>query len=64
MRPVLLLKAAHYAKVVVRGAENAFHEIDLGVRAMVGGALIEVGSVLVVFASATLAIFPDDAKAE
>ena len=40
-----ILKAAHYARVVIRGAENAFHEIGLGVRAMVDGALIEVGSV-------------------
>ena len=40
-----ILKAAHYAKVAVHGAENAFHEIGLGVRAMVDGALIEVGSV-------------------
>ena len=40
-----ILKAAHYAKVVVRGAENAFHEIGLGVRAMVDGSMIEVGSV-------------------
>ncbi|UCD33514.1 MAG: cation-translocating P-type ATPase, partial [Desulfobacterales bacterium] len=40
-----ILQAAHYAKVVVRGAENAFHEIGLGVSAMVDGALVEVGSV-------------------
>jgi len=40
-----ILKAAHYAKIVVRGAESAFHEIGLGVRAMVDGSLIEVGSV-------------------
>jgi Cd2+/Zn2+-exporting ATPase len=40
-----ILKAAHYAKVVIRGAENAFHEIGLGVRAVVDGALVEVGSV-------------------
>ncbi len=40
-----ILKAAHYARIVVRGAENAFHEIGLGVRAMVDGTLIEVGSV-------------------
>jgi Cd2+/Zn2+-exporting ATPase len=40
-----ILKAAHYAKVVVRGAEDAFHEIGIGVRAMVEGSTIEVGSV-------------------
>jgi len=40
-----ILKAAHYAKIAVSGAENAFHEIGLGVRAMVDGVLIEVGSV-------------------
>jgi Cd2+/Zn2+-exporting ATPase len=40
-----ILKAAHYAKIVVRGAEDAFHEIGLGVRAMVEGSLVEVGSV-------------------
>ena len=39
-----VIKAAHYARVVVRGAENAFHEIGLGVRAMVEGSLVEVGS--------------------
>jgi Cd2+/Zn2+-exporting ATPase len=42
-----ILKAAHYAKIVVKGAENAFHEIGLGVRAMVDGSLVEVGSVAV-----------------
>lgn len=41
-----ILKAAHYAKIVVREAENAFHEIGLGVRAMVDGSLVEVGSVM------------------
>jgi Cd2+/Zn2+-exporting ATPase len=40
-----ILKAAHYAKIVIKGAESAFHEIGLGVRAMVDGSLIEVGSV-------------------
>jgi Cd2+/Zn2+-exporting ATPase len=39
-----ILKAAYYAKVVLRGAENEFHEIGLGVSAMVGGSLVEVGS--------------------
>lgn len=39
-----ILKAAHYARVAIRGAENAFHEIGLGVRAMVDGTLVEVGS--------------------
>jgi Cd2+/Zn2+-exporting ATPase len=42
-----ILKAAHYARIVVKGAENAFHEIGLGVRAMVDGSLVEVGSVSV-----------------
>ena len=42
-----ILKAAHYARIVVRGAENAFHEIGLGVTAMVDGSLVEVGSVSV-----------------
>jgi Cd2+/Zn2+-exporting ATPase len=42
-----ILKAAHYAKIVVKGAENAFHEIGLGVKAMVDGSLVEVGSVSV-----------------
>ncbi|MGD9373848.1 MAG: heavy metal translocating P-type ATPase, partial [Desulfobacterales bacterium] len=50
-----ILKAAHYAKIVVRGAENAFHEIGLGVRAMVDGSLVEVGSVA---ASDNTAAFP------
>jgi len=39
-----ILKAAHYARIPIRGAENAFHEIGLGVRAMVDGTLVEVGS--------------------
>ncbi|MGD8716647.1 MAG: cation-translocating P-type ATPase [Desulfobacterales bacterium] len=50
-----ILKAAHYAKIAVRGAENAFHEIGLGVRAMVDGSLVEVGSVA---ASDNTAAFP------
>jgi Cd2+/Zn2+-exporting ATPase len=50
-----ILKAAHYAKIVVKGAENAFHEIGLGVRAMVDGSLVEVGSVA---ASDNTAAFP------
>ncbi len=40
-----ILKAAYYANVTVREAENSFHEIGLGVSAMVDGALVEVGSV-------------------
>lgn len=40
-----VLKAAYYARLVVQGAEKEFHEIGLGVRAMVGGRMIEVGSV-------------------
>lgn len=40
-----ILKAAHYAKVTVRGAEDSFHEIGLGVRALVDGAVVEVGGV-------------------
>jgi len=39
-----ILKAAHYARVAIQGAENTFHEIGLGVRAMVDGALVEVAS--------------------
>lgn len=39
-----VLKAAYYAQVVCRGAESAFHEIGLGVKAMIDGSLIEVGS--------------------
>jgi Cd2+/Zn2+-exporting ATPase len=50
-----ILKAAHYAKIAVRGAENAFHEIGLGVRAMVDGRLVEVGSVT---SQENLATFP------
>jgi len=48
-----IVKAAHYAKVVVCGAEDAFHEIGLGVRAMVEGSLVEVGSYSVGENSAT-----------
>ncbi len=39
-----VLKAAHYARIVLHGADSAFHEIGLGVRAMVDGSMIEVGS--------------------
>ena len=39
-----ILHAAHYARVAIQGAENAYHEIGLGVRAMVSGTLVEVGS--------------------
>jgi Cd2+/Zn2+-exporting ATPase len=39
-----VLKAAHYARVSVRQAEDMFTEIGLGVRARVGGRLVEVGS--------------------
>jgi len=40
-----IVTAAHYAKIAIKGAEDAFHEIGLGVKAMVDGSLIEVGSV-------------------
>lgn len=39
-----VLKAAHYARVTVQHAEDMFTEIGLGVRAQVGGNLVEVGS--------------------
>lgn len=39
-----VLKAAHYARVTVQHAEDMFTEIGLGVRAQVGGRLVEVGS--------------------
>jgi Cd2+/Zn2+-exporting ATPase len=54
-----ILKAAHYAKVAIRGAENAFQEIGLGVRAMVDGSMIEVGSLSV---CANAALFPRHLK--
>jgi Zn2+/Cd2+-exporting ATPase len=50
-----ILKAAHYARIVVKGAQSAFHEIGLGVRAMVDGSLVEVGSVM---ADGNTAAFP------
>jgi len=50
-----ILKAAHYAKVIVRNAENAFYEIGHGVRATVEGSLVEVGSFS---ASDSTAAFP------
>ncbi len=40
-----IVKAAHYARIAVQSAENAFHEIGLGVRAMVDGIPVEVGNV-------------------
>jgi Cd2+/Zn2+-exporting ATPase len=54
-----VLKAAHYARVAVKGAENAFHEIGLGVRAMVDGCLVEVGSLAT---ADTTAAFPAHLK--
>ena len=39
-----ILKAAHYAKVALLQADEIFNDIGLGVRARVGGALVEVGS--------------------
>lgn len=39
-----VLKAAHYARVTVQHAEDMFTEIGFGVRAQVGGHLVEVGS--------------------
>ncbi|MES9994517.1 heavy metal translocating P-type ATPase [Desulfovibrio aminophilus] len=39
-----VLKAAHYARVGVRKAERVLAEIGLGVKALVGGSLVEVGS--------------------
>jgi Cd2+/Zn2+-exporting ATPase len=39
-----ILKAAHYAKILVSSAENAFYEIGFGVRAIVEGSLVEVSS--------------------
>jgi Cd2+/Zn2+-exporting ATPase len=39
-----VLKAAHYARITITCAEEMFTEIGLGVRALVGGRLIEVGS--------------------
>jgi len=49
-----ILKAAHYARVAIQGAENAFHEIGLGVRAMVGGTLVEVGRLAIADNTAAL----------
>ena len=40
-----VLKAAHYSKVILKKADEVFSEIGLGVRATIGGSLIEVGSV-------------------
>ncbi len=39
-----VMKAAHYARISVAKAENVLSEIGLGVRAMLEGSLIEVGS--------------------
>lgn len=39
-----VLKAAHYSKVTISRAEDMVTEIGLGVRAMVEGRLVEVGS--------------------
>lgn len=54
-----ILKAAHYAKVAVGGAQNAFHQIGIGVRAMVDGAVIEVANAS---ACAAAAQFPRHLK--
>jgi len=39
-----VLKAAHYARITVRKAEQVLAEIGLGVKALVDGTLVEVGS--------------------
>lgn len=39
-----VMQAAHYAKVTVAKAENVLSEIGIGVRAMLDGKVIEVGS--------------------
>jgi Cd2+/Zn2+-exporting ATPase len=39
-----VMKAAHYAKITVARAESVLSEIGLGVRAVLGGRVIEVGS--------------------
>jgi len=39
-----VLKAAHYARVTVLRAEEMITEVGLGVRAQIGGHLVEVGS--------------------
>lgn len=40
-----VLKAAFYAKVVVKKAEEVINEVGLGVKAVIGGSLVEVGNV-------------------
>ena len=40
-----VLQAAHYARLTVSAAGDLFTEIGLGVRGLVGGSLVEVGSV-------------------
>ena len=55
-----IIKAAHYAKVAVSGSQNAFHQIGLGVRAMVDGSMIEVANASECAASAA---FPRHLKA-
>lgn len=39
-----VLKAAHYGRIVLRGAKDSFSEVGLGVKAMIDGHSIEVGS--------------------
>ncbi|NCC26168.1 MAG: cation-translocating P-type ATPase [Deltaproteobacteria bacterium] len=39
-----IIKAAHYARVAINGPQDVFHEIGLGVRAMVNGSMIEVAN--------------------
>ena len=39
-----VMKAAHYAKITVARAENVLSEIGIGVRAVLNGNIIEVGS--------------------
>lgn len=61
-----VLKAAHYARVVVRAAENLITEIGRGVKGCVEGCTIEVGNVSMGNATAalprTLAVCLDDIK--
>lgn len=54
-----VVKAAHSARAAIRRAENEFHAVGLGVRAVVEGSLVEVESLA---AGDSLAAFPDGLK--
>jgi Cd2+/Zn2+-exporting ATPase len=59
-----VLKAAHYARISVTRAEDLFTEIGLGVRGLVEGRLVEVGSAYIGGGSLAIPISLRDRKVQ